>query len=100
MRRQIAHLHVLGHSLPNGCHGKLLHETEFAASSLSMISQWCSGGDWARWGAQKPSPTMIPRSGLVQRAVCGVWEYAESRNLGLGFGNRINALMMEPSDRS
>jgi hypothetical protein len=44
VRRQIAHLHVLGHSLPNGCHGKLLHETEFAASSLSMFPQWRSGG--------------------------------------------------------
>ena len=44
MRRQIPHLHILGHSLSNGCHGKLLHEMEFAASSLfhafATLARW------------------------------------------------------------
>ena len=39
---EIPHLHVLGHALPKGCHGKLLCEMEFAASSLSMLSHGSS----------------------------------------------------------
>src|SRR6266404_2080090 len=43
MRGEIAHLHILGHALTKGCHGKLLCEMEWAASSVSMISHRSSG---------------------------------------------------------
>jgi hypothetical protein len=39
MRRKIAYLHVFGHALTKGRHGKLLCEMECAASSVSIFSQ-------------------------------------------------------------
>jgi hypothetical protein len=44
MRREIPYLHVFGHALSKGCHGKLLCEMECAASSHSMLSQRSLGG--------------------------------------------------------
>src|SRR5271169_3490595 len=39
VRREIPHLHVLGHALPEGCHRKLLCEVEWAAHAATPNSR-------------------------------------------------------------
>src|SRR5215469_3926575 len=64
MRREVPHLHVLGHASSKGCHGKPLCAGRFcckelfrALATLSMLRY------------------RIPRSGLVQDALCGLPSY-------------------------
>src|SRR5215472_12105514 len=77
MRRQIPHLHILGHSLPNRCHGKLLWKTEILLTgSFSMLSQ-CWSGEKLAANLQARRPP-LPPCGLVQQALCRVLDYAAS----------------------
>src|SRR6266705_233191 len=75
MRGEIAHLHILGHALTKACHGKLLCEMEWAASSISMISHRSLVRKECRPGYNvvgaldtraRRAGLHLPRSGLVQ----------------------------------
>ena len=98
VQREIPHLHVFGHALPKGCHGKLLCEMECAASSHSMLSQRNQKGrkpDQLESESLEPQRSwiaIVPRSGLVQLELCGQVSYVT-----LSFSSSFHQHTSEPN---